>query len=304
MNEVGLHFRILIDILILPRIYFQLIIGLIATTMEQQTIKDIPTARILLLGDSGSSLNNKLNNTTKNNENLYSLGVGKSRLADLLACSVDTPTPSTRTVGNGWWNVQVRLHEYPCNDARMPPTPEETSASSPSSASYSSEHHACNKLLFLRNARTTRQMIPYFVEFYDLKSSMRLTREHRNHLYRNIDGIILVYDLLDMKTHDNLHDWLYQPLRQICRHRHKRLRPILRRRHVPILVVGTKLDMLKSRRLRRSGSIADQLGTDEILLNCLDANSLAEKTRNEGKLRKFLNKAVDFKQYFPSRRSY
>lgn len=147
-------------------------------------------------------------------------------------------------------------------------------------------------------------MIPYFVEFYDLKSSMRLTREHRNHLYRNIDGIILVYDLLDMKTHDNLHDWLYQPLRQICRHRHKRLRPILRRRHVPILVVGTKLDMLKSRRLRRSGSIADQLGTDEILLNCLDANSLAEKTRNEGKLRKFLNKAVDFKQYFPSRRSY
>lgn len=65
MNEVGLHFRILIDILILPRIYFQLIIGLIATTMEQQTIKDIPTARILLLGDSGSSLNNKLNNTKK-----------------------------------------------------------------------------------------------------------------------------------------------------------------------------------------------------------------------------------------------
>lgn len=185
----------------------------------------------------------------------------------------------------------------------MPPTPEETSASSPSSGSYSSAHHACNELLFLRNARTSRQMIPYFVEFYDLKSSMRLTREHRNHLYRNIDGIILVYDLLDMKTHDNLHDWLYQPLRQICRHRHKRLRPILRRRHVPILVVGTKLDMLKSRRLRRSGSIADQLGTEEILLNCLDANSLAEKTRNEGKLRKFLNKAVDFKQYFPSRRS-
>lgn len=65
MNEVGLHFRILIDILILPRIYFQLIIGLIATTMEHQTIKDIPTARILLLGDSGSSLNNKLNNTKK-----------------------------------------------------------------------------------------------------------------------------------------------------------------------------------------------------------------------------------------------
>lgn len=59
MNEVGLQFSSLIDILILQRIYFQLIIGSFATTMEQQTIKDIPTARILLLGDSGSSSNNK-----------------------------------------------------------------------------------------------------------------------------------------------------------------------------------------------------------------------------------------------------
>lgn len=267
--------------------------------MQQQTIKDIATARILLLGDSGASWST--NKMTIYFKLFLPAGVGKSRLADLLACSVDTPTSSTRTVGNVWWNVQVRLHEYQCNDSRLPPTPEWTSASSPSSVSYCSEHISCNEV-YLRNERTTCQMIPYFVEFYDLKSSMSLSHEHRSHLYRNIDGIILVYDLLDMKTHDNLHDWLYQPLRQICRHRHKRQRPILRRRHVPILVVGTKLDMLKSRRLRRSGSIANQLNTDEILLNCLDANSLSGKTRNEGKLRKFLNKAVDFKQNFPSRR--
>lgn len=129
-----------------------------------------------------------------------------------------------------------------------------------------------------------------------------MAREHRNRLYRNIDGIILVYDLLDMRTHDSLHDLLYHPLRQICRYRHKRLRPILKRRHVPILVVGTKLDMLKTRRLRRSGGIASQLGTEELLLNCLDTDSFAEKSRNEGKLHKFLNNAVDFKQFFPARR--
>lgn len=129
-----------------------------------------------------------------------------------------------------------------------------------------------------------------------------MPREHRDRLFRNIDGIILVYDLLDMRTHDNLHDLLYHPLRQICRYRHKRLRPILRRHHVPILVVGTKLDMWKSRRLRRSGGIANQLSTDEILLNCLDNDSFAEKSRNEAKLRKFLNNAVDFKHFFPARR--
>ncbi|KAH8377076.1 hypothetical protein KR093_003332 [Drosophila rubida] len=242
--------------------------------MEQQTIKDVPTARILVLGDAG---------------------VGKSRLTDLLAKSEDTPTPATRRVGDCWWNVQVRLHEHPRN-VWLPPTPEWTSSSSTSSASPSSTTE-----LFPRRPTAACELVPYFVEFYDLKSSLRMPREHRNRLYRHIDGIILVYDLLRMGTHDNLHDWLYQPLRQICRHRHKRLRPILKRRHVPILVVGTKLDLLPTRRLRSSGKIASQLGTDEILVNCLDAQSFEpQKSRNASKVQKFLNSAIEFKLNFPS----
>ncbi|KAL7741438.1 hypothetical protein ACLKA6_000764 [Drosophila palustris] len=249
---------------------------------QQQTIQHVSTVRILLLGDAG---------------------VGKSRLTDLLARSEDTPTPSTRSVGDVWWNVQVRLHEYPIpNVLGIPPTPDWTSSSSsPSTSNHSSSPSDLPP--FPPRSAAHRMMIPYFVEFYDLKSCLRLPREHRNRLYRHIDGIILVYDLLDMRTHDNLHDWLYQPLRQICRYRHKRLRPILKRRHVPILVVGTKLDLLNTRRLSYpGGKIATQLGTDEIQLNCLDLNSFSEKSRNEAKLRKFLNNAVDFKQYFPSRR--
>lgn len=218
--------------------------------MAQETIDHVSTIRILLLGDAG---------------------VGKSRLTDLLASSEDTPTPSTRTVGDVWWNVQVRLHEY-ASKVGIPLTPDWTSSSSRTSTHSSDMFPISTPHL---------EMIPYFVEFYDLKSSLHLPREHRNRLYRHIDGIILVYDLLDMSTHDHLHDWLYQPLRQICRYRHKRVRPILKRRHVPILVVGTKLDLLTTRRLRRSGKIAEQLGTDEILINCLDFNSFAEKSRNE-----------------------
>ncbi|KAH8293156.1 hypothetical protein KR044_007056 [Drosophila immigrans] len=243
--------------------------------MEQQNIKHVPTARILVLGDAG---------------------VGKSRLTDLLARSEDTPTPATRRVGDAWWNVQVRLHEHPC-DVWLPPTPEWTSTSS--SSSLSPPLPSTTIELFPPSHRGA-VLVPYFVEFYDLKSSLRMPREHRNRLYRRIDGIILVYDLLRMSTHDNLHDWLYQPLRQICLHRHKRLRPILKRRHVPILVVGTKLDLLATRQLHGSGKIASQLGTDEILVNCLDARSFELKSRNAGKLQKFLSNAIEFKLNFPS----
>ncbi|XP_017838116.1 uncharacterized protein LOC108596647 [Drosophila busckii] len=248
--------------------------------MELDNIKDVATARILLLGD---------------------VGVGKSRLTDLLASSADTPTASTRTVGDVWWNVQVRLHEYP-RYFGMPPTPEWTSSSSPSSSTHSAQHLSCFERSLYQPKSATCELLPYFVEFYDLKGALRLPREHRNILYRNIDGIILVYDLLDMSTHDHLHDWLYEPLRLICRHRHKRERPILKRRHVPILVVGTKMDLLNTRRLRRSGGIADQLNAEEILINCLDQNSFSAKSRNEGKLQTFLNHAIEFKQNFPARR--
>ncbi|XP_060644804.1 rab-like protein 3 [Drosophila nasuta] len=236
--------------------------------MEQQTIKHVHTARILVLGDAG---------------------VGKSRLTDLLAKSEDTPTPATRRVGDCWWNVQVRLHEHP-RYVWLPPTPEWTSSSSTSSPTGIEQ--------FPRRGGV--DLVPHFVEFYDLKSTLRMPREHRNRLYRHIDGIILVYDLLRMSTHDNLHDWLYQPLRQICRHRHNRMRPILKRRHVPILVVGTKLDLLTTRCLRGSGKIASQLGADEILVNCLDAKSFEHKSRNAGKLRKFLSNAIEFKLNFPT----
>ncbi|EDV99290.1 uncharacterized protein LOC6567199 [Drosophila grimshawi] len=210
--------------------------------MEEKTIQNVSTIRILVLGDAG---------------------VGKSRLTDLLARSVDTPTPSTRSVGDEWWNVQVRLHEYPSNKG-LPPTPECTSSSSPGSSRNSSERLACNEL-FPRGEWIACKMIPYFVEFYDSKGSLRRRSNMlRNRLYGNIDGIILIG-----VTYPS---WRWAP----------------------------KLDMLKTRRKYRSGGIADQLGADEILLNCMDTDSLAEKTRNGGKLRNFLNNAIDFKQYFPA----
>ncbi|XP_017047569.1 rab-like protein 3 [Drosophila ficusphila] len=230
-------------------------------------IKDVSTIRILMLGDKG---------------------VGKTSLTNLLATSAVTPTPASRTVGEGSWSVQVRLHEYPIS-VDLPPSPTWTS---PSSSEQSGKHP------FPRSAPVASEIL-YFVEFYDINSGLRMRREHRDSFYKNIDGIVLVYNLQDMRTQDNLHDWLYDPLSKISKHRHRRTRSILKGQHVPILVVGTRLDKLARRPLRRSGNIANQLEADEILLDCRDPDSFADNTRNQGKLRCFLNRVVEFKEQFP-----
>ncbi|XP_016991244.1 rab-like protein 3 [Drosophila rhopaloa] len=240
---------------------------------KQLHLEDVSTVRILMLGDKG---------------------VGKTSLTNLLASSAITPTPASRTVGERSWNIQVRLHEYPIS-VTLPLTPIWTS---PSSSEGSGKYPYRDT-----RAPNSSNDILYFVEFYDLSSELRMRREHRDSFYKNIDGIVLVYNLQDLRSQDNLHDWLYDPLRQICKYRHRRTRPILRRQHVPILVVGTKLDKLNFRPLRRGGSIAHQLMSDEILVNCQDPASFAERSRNEGKLRSFLDRVVEFKERFPLSRS-
>lgn len=238
---------------------------------KQETLEDVTTVRILLLGDRG---------------------VGKSSLTDLLANSPVTPTPASRTVGESSWSVQVRLHEYPVPVA-MPPSPLWTSSDSDRSRTHK---HSRKKE---PPPPPQQQEILYFVEFYDLNSELRMRRDHRYRFFRQIDGIILVHNLQDARSQDSLHDWLYEPLRQICKHRHRRPRPILRRQHVPILVVGTMIDRIDYEPVYHPGSIAHQLDAEEILLNCLDQESFAEKTCNQAKLSYFLNRVVEFKERFP-----
>ncbi|KAH8233968.1 hypothetical protein KR032_008401 [Drosophila birchii] len=228
---------------------------------NQLQVEDVSTVRILMLGDKG---------------------VGKTSVTNLMASTADTPTVASRSVGQRYWNIQVRLHEY-TNNVVLPPSPTWTS---PSSSERS------DKCLFPRHMTDTTDIL-YFVEFIDMNSHCRMGREERKHMFKNIDGIVLVYNLQDLQSQDNLHDWLYEPLREICKRRHGRPRSILRSQHVPILVVGTWLDKLNLRPLRRSG-IAHQLNAEEILLNSQDSESFADKSRNQGKLSTFLNRVVEF----------
>ncbi|BFF94839.1 rab-like protein 3 [Drosophila madeirensis] len=228
---------------------------------------NVRTVRILILGDPG---------------------VGKTSLTNLLANSAITPTRSSRSVQNSEWTVQARLHKYPIME-HLPLSPEWTSPSS-------SERSIQWKLP--REPPHVSEVI-YFVEFYDKNSSISKSRVDRNPLYNNMDGMVLVYNMQDMQSQDHLHDWMYGPLLEISQHRHSKHKRLLDRHHVPMLVVGTMLDRLDKRPLRRYGTIAHQLGAEEILLNCLDPHSLDEKTRNNGKVYNFLNRAVDFKMFMP-----
>ncbi|KAH8320145.1 hypothetical protein KR074_002869 [Drosophila pseudoananassae] len=218
-----------------------------------QKLHQLETIRVLLLGDKG---------------------VGKTSLTNLLATSLDTPTPVCRTVGESAWTVQVRLHEYPAPLALSP-------------------------FPFLDAMRPPPPTRLYFVEFYDLNTEMRMSREDRIKFLGHIDGIILVHDLLDVATQDSLHDWLYEPLRQIGKHRHGRLRSILPSRHVPIMVVGTKIDLVDYTPVHHPGSIAYQLKAVEIFVNCRDQECFGDHTCNQLKLRNFLNHVVEFQERYP-----
>ncbi|XP_020808221.1 rab-like protein 3 [Drosophila serrata] len=233
---------------------------------KQLQVNDVPTVRILMLGDKG---------------------VGKTSVTNLMACSIDTPTLASRSVKHRYWDIQVRLHEYIKTEV-MPPTPDWTSHSS-------SE----DKSLFPPQRKPTKTEILYFVEFIDIITECRLQRAQYKDLTKDIDGIVLVHNLENMRSQDNLHDWLYEPLRQICKQRHGRHRPILKTHHVPILVVGTRLDKMPSPPVRRRSGIAHQLNADEMFLNCLDVGGFEENSRTQEQMRRFFDRVVEFKEKYP-----
>lgn len=75
---------------------------------------------------------------------------------------------------------------------------------------------------------------------------------------------------------------------------------------IPILVVGTKFDLIsesnfiKSNVHRRSATIAEECGADEIFLDCRQIRSLAAGSSSSVKLSRFFDKVIE-KRYYSSR---
>ncbi|XP_050094682.1 rab-like protein 3 isoform X1 [Anopheles aquasalis] len=199
-------------------------------------------------------------------------GVGKTCLTHLIANQEPLTSPGW-TVGA---SVEVKLHEY---------------------------------------KEGTASQSTFFVELWDVGGSIS-HKNTRGVFYNPTHGIILVHDLTNRKSHENLQRWLVEILNKDGKDVLKGNELLLdidpeqflgstqfRNSQIPILVIGTKLDMMdeahKQKILNRTsvGSIAEQCGADEICLNCHEARSLAAGTTDSVKLARFFDKVIERKYY-------
>ncbi|XP_052821519.1 rab-like protein 3 isoform X8 [Octopus bimaculoides] len=159
-------------------------------------------------------------------------GVGKTSLVQLLCHGEATNNPAY-TIG---CSVEVALHEYKAGTA---------------------------------DERT------YFVELWDIGGAT----QHKNSryiFYNPFHGIILVHDLTNRKSHQNLRKWLTEVLNKGTSKGNNReynecdFDPEqFAGNQIPILVVGTKVDLAQSLRdnfLSKRSTVAEECGAGEINL--------------------------------------
>ena len=96
-----------------------------------------------------------------------------------------------------------------------------------------------------------------FVEFWDIGGSQRYEATRRV-FYGDVDGLVLVHDLSNRKSHDNLQYWLGDVLGSDATTVADAESMVGRVNPVPTLVVGTKTDQCLGPVPRRS-AVADQL---------------------------------------------
>ncbi|XP_011300519.1 rab-like protein 3 isoform X1 [Fopius arisanus] len=188
-------------------------------------------------------------------------GVGKTSLTHLI-CEQQTINNPSWTIG---CSVEVKLHEY---------------------------------------KEGTPNQKRYFIELWDVGGS----QSHKNtrHVFYNpTNGIILVHDLSNRKSQQNLQKWLEEVLSRDGNSGRSRSfddfdpEKFVGSTQIPILVVGTKLDLVPSRSNlhRRSSTIAEECGADEIFLDCSQVRSLAAGTTSSVKLSRFFDKVIERRFY-------
>ncbi|XP_011330727.1 rab-like protein 3 isoform X2 [Ooceraea biroi] len=193
-------------------------------------------------------------------------GVGKTSLTHLICQQQPISSPSW-TVG---CSVEVKLHEY---------------------------------------KEGTPNQKRYFIELWDIGGSQN-HKNTRSVFYNPTNGIILVHDLTNRKSQQNLQKWLEEVLNKDGTSSSKSKcfedfdpEKFVGSTQIPILVVGTKFDLIsevKSNVHRRSATIAEECGADEIFLDCLQTRSLAAGSSSSVKLSRFFDKVIE-RRYYSSR---
>ncbi|XP_063722933.1 rab-like protein 3 [Symsagittifera roscoffensis] len=191
-------------------------------------------------------------------------GVGKSSLVHIL-CHGTVLTNPTWTIGA---SVEVKLHFY----------------------KEGSERETKEK--------------PVIIEFFDIGGSLQ-HKSSRHIFYHNFHGVMFVHDLTNKKSLKNLLKWNDELLNKNGESWTGSVENMMRsyttdyrtERYlsVPVLVVGTKSDMMPSpARLDRVTTIGKDLGAcDTIKLNCLNPGSVQPGTSCAVTLSKFYDKVIE-----------
>ncbi|XP_057271933.1 rab-like protein 3 [Pezoporus wallicus] len=194
-------------------------------------------------------------------------GVGKSSLVHLLCHNQVLGNPSW-TVG---CSVDVRIHDY------KEGTPEEKT---------------------------------YYIELWDVGGSVgsaTSVKSTRAVFYNLLNGIILVHDLTNKKSSQNLYRWSLEALNRdiaptgVLVTNGDYDREQFADNQIPLLVIGTKLDQIPETKrnevLTRTAFLAEDFNAEEINLDCTNPRYLAAGSSNAVKLSRFFDKVIE-KRYF------
>ncbi|CAK6966350.1 rab-like protein 3 [Scomber scombrus] len=194
-------------------------------------------------------------------------GVGKSSLVHLLC--------QNQVLGNPSWtvgcSVDVRVQDY------KEGTPEEKT---------------------------------YYIELWDVGGSVGSAssiKSVRAVFYNSVNGIILVHDLTNKKSNQNLYRWSLEALNKdssptgVIVSNGDYDREQFAENSVPLLLIGTKFDQIPENKrnevLTRTAFLSEDFNAEEINLDCTNPRYLAAGTSNAVKLSRFFDKVIE-KRYF------
>ncbi|XP_030753842.1 rab-like protein 3 [Sitophilus oryzae] len=156
----------------------------------------------------------------------------------------------------------------------------------------------------------TKEQKTFFVEFWDVGGSNN-HRNTRQVFYNPCHGAILVHDLTNRKSEENLQKWLTELLNREAANGDANLSGVSSDSEdldvenllganslMPILLVGTKLDQVDDKRSNSvNKSSRNRYNSEEILLDCRQARYLAAGTSNAVKLSRFYDKVIENSLY-------
>lgn len=146
----------------------------------------------------------------------------------------------------------------------------------------------------------------YWIELYDV-GGFHSHRNARPVYYSNMHGIMLVHDLSNRKSQENLERWLREFMDRESGSSKLRDsnwddynseidKPSTVDVNIPLLVVGTKQDVAGDGGLpvhQRRSFIAEEYLTEEIQLNCHDEKALTAGSSNSNKMARFFDKVIE-----------